>query len=167
MWPSDWREAKSTHLCNICNLRFNPNVKEHCIKSTKGRAVAQAVSRWIPTAAARVRVRAEHVGFVVDEVALDQVFPEYFGFNCQSSFHQFLHHHNHSGLAQQAYCWPQCRVDPIWLHPPLYQFKKKKEHRKKLFKPSVRQFKTFYFFITFDFILAKCNVIIIRKLHPL
>jgi hypothetical protein len=29
-------------------------------------AVAQAVSRWLPTAAARVRVRAEHVGFVVD-----------------------------------------------------------------------------------------------------
>jgi hypothetical protein len=25
----------------------------------KGRAVAQAVSRWLPTAAARVRVRAE------------------------------------------------------------------------------------------------------------
>jgi hypothetical protein len=28
------------------------------------------------------------MGFVVDKVALGQVFPEYFGFPCQSSFHQ-------------------------------------------------------------------------------
>jgi hypothetical protein len=35
-------------------------------------------------AAARVCIRAEHVGFVVDEVTLQQVFSEYFGFPCQS-----------------------------------------------------------------------------------
>jgi hypothetical protein len=39
------------------------------------------------------------VGFVVEKVALRQVFSEYFGFPCQSSFHQILHHHNHPGLA--------------------------------------------------------------------
>jgi hypothetical protein len=39
------------------------------------------------------------VGFVVDKAALEQVFYEYFDFPCQS-FHQFLHHHNHPGLAQ-------------------------------------------------------------------
>jgi hypothetical protein len=37
------------------------------------------------------------VGFVVDKVALGQVFSEYFGFPFQSLFHQILHHHNHSG----------------------------------------------------------------------
>jgi hypothetical protein len=42
------------------------------------------------------------VGFVVDKEAMGQVFSEYFGFPCQSSFHQFLHHHTHLGLAQQA-----------------------------------------------------------------
>jgi hypothetical protein len=42
----------------------------------------------------------QHVGFVVDKAALGQVFSEYFGFPCQSSFHQFIHHHNHPGLAQ-------------------------------------------------------------------
>jgi hypothetical protein len=52
------------------------------------RAMAQAVSRWLPTAAARVRAWSGHVGFVVDKVALRQVFSEYFGFPCQSSFHQ-------------------------------------------------------------------------------
>jgi hypothetical protein len=36
-----------------------------------------------------------HVGFVVDKVALGQVFSEYFGFPYQSSFHQFLHNDHH------------------------------------------------------------------------
>jgi hypothetical protein len=62
--------------------------------------------------------------FVVDKAALEQVFSEYFGFSLQSSFHQSLHHHNHPGLAQYAYWWPQCRVNPIGLHPTLYQLKK-------------------------------------------
>jgi hypothetical protein len=43
------------------------------------------------------------MGFVVDKAALGQVYSEYFGFPCQSSFHQFLHHHNHPVLAQYAY----------------------------------------------------------------
>jgi hypothetical protein len=42
------------------------------------------------------------VGFVVDKVALGQVFFEYFGFPGQFLFHQFLHnhHHYHPGLVQ-------------------------------------------------------------------
>jgi hypothetical protein len=63
------------------------------------RAVAQAVSLWHPTAAARVRVR-QHVGLVVGTAALGKGFSEYFGFPCQSSFQEFLHHHNHWRLAQ-------------------------------------------------------------------
>jgi hypothetical protein len=65
----------------------------------QGRAIAQAVSRWLPTAAARVRTRSGHVGFMVDKVALGQVFSEYFGFPCQS-FHQIQHPHNHPGQVQ-------------------------------------------------------------------
>jgi hypothetical protein len=57
------------------------------------RAIAQAFSRRLPTAAVRV-----HVGFGVDKVALGQVFVEYFGFPCQFSFHLLLHtHHLSSG----------------------------------------------------------------------
>jgi hypothetical protein len=44
-----------------------------------GRAIAEAVSRWLPTAAARVRVRVWQMGFVVDKVESGQVFSEYFG----------------------------------------------------------------------------------------
>jgi hypothetical protein len=43
---------------------------------------------------------AGQVGFVVDKVALGQVFSEYFGFPCQSLFHQILHNHNHPGQVQ-------------------------------------------------------------------
>jgi hypothetical protein len=33
------------------------------------------------------------VGFVVDKVALGQIFSDYFGFPCQFSFHPLLHTH--------------------------------------------------------------------------
>jgi hypothetical protein len=49
----------------------------------EGRFIAEAVNRWLPTAAARVW----QVGFVVDKVASGQVFSEYFGFPCQKPFH--------------------------------------------------------------------------------
>jgi hypothetical protein len=65
-----------------------------------GRAIAEAVSRWLPTAAARVRARLWKLGLVVDKVAVGQVFSEYFGFSCQSLFHQILHHHNQPGQVQ-------------------------------------------------------------------
>jgi hypothetical protein len=43
--------------------------------------------------------RSGHVGFVVDKVALGQVFSEYFGFTCQFSFHRPLHTHRLSSGA--------------------------------------------------------------------
>jgi hypothetical protein len=45
-----------------------------------------AVSRWLPTAAARVRARVWQVGFVVDKMVPGQVFSEYFGYPCQPHF---------------------------------------------------------------------------------
>jgi hypothetical protein len=49
------------------------------------------------------------VGFVVDRVVLGQVFSEYFGVPCQSSFLQLLHNHPHlsfeAGRIGQK--WPQ------------------------------------------------------------
>jgi hypothetical protein len=39
------------------------------------------------------------VGFVVDKVALGQVFSEYFGFPCHS-FHHILHPYNHPAQEQ-------------------------------------------------------------------
>jgi hypothetical protein len=70
---------------------------------THGRAVAEAVSRWLPTAAVPVRARVWQVGYMVDKVASGQVFSEYFGFPCQyRSFHQLLHHHDHPGQLAES-----------------------------------------------------------------
>jgi hypothetical protein len=49
------------------------------------------------------------VGFVMDKVALGQVFSEYLVFSCQSSFHQLLHNHSRlsSGAGTIGQKWPQ------------------------------------------------------------
>jgi hypothetical protein len=39
--------------------------------------------------------RSSHGGFMVDKVALGQVFSEYLCFPCQFSFHRLLHTHHH------------------------------------------------------------------------
>jgi hypothetical protein len=66
----------------------------------RGVSQAIAVSRRIPTAAARVRARPRHVRFVVDKVALWQVFSEYVSFPCQSEVYQILYPHNHPRRVQ-------------------------------------------------------------------
>jgi hypothetical protein len=94
----------------IVEISFTTSEKARQMRQL-GRAIAQAVSRWLPTAAARVCAQSSHVVFVVDKVELRQVFSEYFGFLCQT-LHQFLHH-NHPGQVR----WPTCQVDPVGLHP--------------------------------------------------
>jgi hypothetical protein len=55
---------------------------------------------------------------VVDKVALEQVFSEYFGFPCQSSFHQLLHnHHRSSGAGTIGQQCPTYQVDSVSPHP--------------------------------------------------
>jgi hypothetical protein len=44
------------------------------------------------------------VGFGVNNVALGQVFSEYFGFTCQTSFHQLLHNHHHLSFGAGTRC---------------------------------------------------------------
>jgi hypothetical protein len=59
-----------------------------------------------------------HFRFVVDKVALGQVSSEYFGFPCQSSFHQMLHNHPHlsSGASTIGQKWPQYLMDLVPPH---------------------------------------------------
>jgi hypothetical protein len=63
-----------------------------------GRAIAQAVSYRLPTAAARVRAQVNHVGFVIDKVALGQVSPAN-SHSTECSTFIIIHH---PGLVQQA-----------------------------------------------------------------
>jgi hypothetical protein len=51
-----------------------------CYSWEIGHAIFQAVSRSFPPRRPGFEPRSSHVGFVVDKVALGQVFSEYFGF---------------------------------------------------------------------------------------
>jgi hypothetical protein len=78
---------QETELSIITSLR---------ISSPSGRTIAQAVSRRLPTAAARVQTRVWSRGILWwTKVVLGQVFSENFGFPCQSTFHLLLHSHFH------------------------------------------------------------------------
>jgi hypothetical protein len=93
-----------------------------------GRAIAEAVSRWLPIAAARVRAQGWQMGFVVDKVPSGQVFPKYFGFPCQNrSFHQLLHPHNHPGQTRigLATSWSPVRGDLLTVLDLVTEMKRK------------------------------------------
>jgi hypothetical protein len=71
---------------------------KHCdVSPLQGRAMAQVVSRWPLTAKARVRA---HVGFVVDKVALGQVFLRVLRLSpVNTSFHRRSPNSYHLGIA--------------------------------------------------------------------
>jgi hypothetical protein len=75
--------------------------------------------------------RSGHVGFVVDKMALGQVFSEYFGFSCQSSFHQLLHNlHRSSGAGTIGQQWPTYQVDSVSPHPEKLKRRRRRNNRK-------------------------------------
>jgi hypothetical protein len=83
-----------------------------------GRAIVQAVSRWLPTAAVRGSSPSLVMwDFVVDKVALGHVFSEYLGFPCQSSFHQLLQKSS-SSIIWGLYNRPEVAAVPRDLVPP-------------------------------------------------
>jgi hypothetical protein len=69
------------------------------LRILQGRAIAQAVICRLPNTAVGFEARSSHVGFVVNEVAVGQVYSEYLGFSCQFSFHRLLHTHHLSSRA--------------------------------------------------------------------
>jgi hypothetical protein len=64
-------------------------------------------------------LRSGHVGFVVDKLALGQVFSEYVDLPCRSSFHQLLHNHHNLSLGANTIgqYWQHCQMDLV--SPPL------------------------------------------------
>jgi hypothetical protein len=114
---------KLTKIYVMLELVLNSNL----IFSFKGRAIAEAVSRWLPTAAARVHARVWQVGFVADKMAPGQVFSEYFGFPCQPHFIPPTSPSSQSpgtGTIGQYMAAVPCG-HPIWTPPPTIRFKKK------------------------------------------
>jgi hypothetical protein len=60
----------------------------------------------------------------MDKVELGQVFSEYFGFPCQSSFHKILHPHNHPGAGTIRQLVADVQSGPNWTPPLINRFKK-------------------------------------------
>jgi hypothetical protein len=75
--------------------RFIPGERTHRIDQ----AIAHAVNRLAyHLGGPEIYPRLGHMGFMVENMALGQVFTEYFGFPCQFSFHQLFHtYHLSSG----------------------------------------------------------------------
>jgi hypothetical protein len=68
--------------------------------------------------------RSGHVGLLVDELPLGQIFSEYFGFPCKFSFHRLLHTHH---LSSGAGTIGQLVADvPSGLTPPQENKKRKR-----------------------------------------
>jgi hypothetical protein len=90
----------SCYLCNKCILihkTFNFFSLFYTHLNVFTQKIFGSISKILPTPFfSRILVKINlfnHVGFMVDKVALGQAFSEYFGFPCQSAFHQFLHNH--------------------------------------------------------------------------
>ena len=67
------------------NVGLYYHTRTHTLKPK--RSLPQVVSRWPSSAAARFSHRAVEVEFIVNKVALGQLFSKYIGFR-MSTFHQ-------------------------------------------------------------------------------
>jgi hypothetical protein len=88
-----------------------------------GRAIAQTVNRWFPTAESRFEPGSGQVRFVVDKVVLGQIFSEHFRFPCNlysTNFSILTQPHGTSTISGRHAEWTQFR-----LKLPLCELKKK------------------------------------------
>jgi hypothetical protein len=86
----------NVELCKVC---FYPLLKLMLLLTpTVAAPWLRRLVTGFPSRRPAFESKSGHVGFMVDKVAPEQVFSEYFGFLCQFSFHRLLHtHHLSSG----------------------------------------------------------------------
>jgi hypothetical protein len=99
------------------------------LRITNGHALAQAVSRWLPAAATRVRARSGHVGFVVDEVILGLIFSEYFHHSTKFSVLIITRSRCNRSIGGRRAEWTQ-----LWTPHPINRIEKNYVSRRKLGK---------------------------------
>jgi hypothetical protein len=89
-------EAEGRGNVEKARLRLLEDVQNY-LQETKLKR-QKAVSRWLPTAAARVHARVWSSEICGEQSGAGAGFPlEYFGFPCQCSYHQVFHPHNNPG----------------------------------------------------------------------
>jgi hypothetical protein len=91
----------------------------------QGRATAQAVSRWLPKAAARVRARVWSSGICSGQCGAGAGFLRVLRFPLPIFIPPNSPTSQSSGTGTIGQMWPTCRVGPDWTPPsPLCGLKK-------------------------------------------
>jgi hypothetical protein len=85
---------------------------------SEGRAIPQAVSRWLPTAAARVRAEVWSSGIYGGQSGAVAGFLRVFRFPLPMFIPPNSLPSQSPGAGTIGQKWPTCRVDPVWT-PPL------------------------------------------------
>jgi hypothetical protein len=89
-----------------------------------GRAVSQAVSRWLPTAAVRVRARVWSSIICGGRSGAGADFLRVFRFLLPIIIPPHSLSSQPPGAGTVGHKWPTCRVDPVWTPPPTIRIKK-------------------------------------------
>jgi hypothetical protein len=79
-----------------------------------GRAIAHAVSRWLPTSAARVRARACSSGICGGQSGAGAGFLRVLQFPLPTFIPPTSRSSQSPGAGTIGQKWPTCRVDPVW-----------------------------------------------------
>jgi hypothetical protein len=109
------RDPQDERLADLCfALLFEIMIEKGC-------AVAQAVSRWLSTSSARVRIRAA-CGVCDGQIGVVACFLRVLRFPLLIILPVFPSSYS-PGAGTIGHWWPQCRVDPIGLYLPRHQLK--------------------------------------------
>jgi hypothetical protein len=112
----DCRFFRNVDICKTTRCHNSENHSNINFNRYESRDVAQAVSRWLPTAAARVRVRAA-CGVCSGQSGTGAGFLRVLRFPLPI-IPPILHHHNHPGLAQIGLLVVAVPSGPSWTPPP-------------------------------------------------
>jgi hypothetical protein len=116
-----WRQWKGGKYLPLSGIKAR--YIEDATYSLVGRTIAQAVSRWLPTAAAQVRTRVCSSGICGGQSGAG--FSEYFGFPLPIFIPPNSPSSQSPGAGTIRQKWTTCRVDPVWTPTPTMQIKKK------------------------------------------
>jgi hypothetical protein len=119
----------------------------------RGRAIAQAVSRWLPTVAARVRAWVWSSDICLGQIGAGAGFLRVLRFTLPIFIPPNSPPSQSAGVCTISRKWPMCRADPLWTPSPLCEFKKNYVCNrvmywcmvmtmKQMFVPSLSQFRT-------------------------
>jgi hypothetical protein len=119
-----------TEMTELC-LTVECNEKIQLVKLlgvfssfSKGRAIAQAVSRWLPITAVRVRARVSSSGICGEQSGAGAGFLRVFRFPLPIFIPPNFPPSQSPGAGTIGQKRPTCRVDPVWTAPPTMRIKK-------------------------------------------